>query len=208
MKEQEMETTYLGDHIWSYPAALPKEICEDYIHMFERLHDCGMTYSRESSILDKKDFASNIELMQDKKLMEDEGVVFDDEFHFRDNLVKYLLDTLKYECVPHYCSNYNLNMDKHVGIFQGKIQRTKPAGGYHTWHWEDTKDQNQRVLAWAVFLNDVDEGGELEFIYQSLRVKPKQGDIIIWPSAFTHTHRGNPPLTSTKYIGTGWIEYV
>ena len=78
MKEQEMETTYLGDHIWSYPAALPKEICEDYIHMFERLHDCGMTYSRESSILDKKDFATNIELMQDKKLMEDEGVVFDD----------------------------------------------------------------------------------------------------------------------------------
>jgi len=25
--------------------------------------------------------------------------------------------------------------------------------------------------------------------------------------AFTHTHRGNPPLSNTKYIMTGWLEY-
>ena len=109
MKEHEMNPIYLGDHIWSYPAALPKEVCEDYIQMFERMHDCGLTYSRNSAVLDKKDFAANLDLMQDKELLEKEGVVFEDEYHFRNNIVEYLLDTIKHECLPHYCSNYNLS---------------------------------------------------------------------------------------------------
>jgi len=40
-----------------------------------------------------------------------------------------------------------------------------------------------------------------------MRVKPKQGTLLIWPAAFTHTHRGNPPLSNVKYITTGWIEF-
>ena len=40
-----------------------------------------------------------------------------------------------------------------------------------------------------------------------LRVKPKQGTLVIWPAAFTHTHRGNPPLSNDKYIVTGWTEF-
>ena len=54
---------------------------------------------------------------------------------------------------------------------------------------------------------DRDEGGETEFLYQSMRVKPKQGTLLIWPAAFTHTHRGNPPLSNEKYIVTGWTEF-
>jgi len=26
-------------------------------------------------------------------------------------------------------------------------------------------------------------------------------------AAFTHTHRGNPPLSNAKYIVTGWTEF-
>jgi len=31
--------------------------------------------------------------------------------------------------------------------------------------------------------------------------------MLVWPSQFTHIHRGNPPLSNDKYIITGWIEY-
>ena len=30
-------------------------------------------------------------------------------------------------------------------------------------------------MAWMVYLNDVEEGGETEFLYQKLKVKPKKG---------------------------------
>lgn len=49
--------------------------------------------------------------------------------------------------------------------------------------------------------------GETEFLYYPRRIKPKQGTLIVFPGAFTHAHRGNPPLSGDKYIITGWIEF-
>jgi hypothetical protein len=93
-------------------------------------------------------------------------------------------------------------------IFAARVQKTTIGGGYHAWHCEDSsRETSNRILAWTVYLNDVDEGGETEFLYQHLRLKPKQGTLAIWPSGFTHTHRGNPPLSNTKYIITGWVEF-
>jgi len=89
-----------------------------------------------------------------------------------------------------------------------KIQKTKIGGGYHIWHFESgNRECSNRLLTWILYLNDVQEGGETEFLYQHMRVKPEQGTIVIWPAAFTHTHRGNPPLSNEKYIVTGWTEF-
>jgi hypothetical protein len=67
--------------------------------------------------------------------------------------------------------------------------------------------QRSRVLVFTLYLNDVEEGGETEFLYLSKRVQPKTGRMVIWPAGFTHTHRGNPPLKGDKYIITGWVEF-
>ena len=84
------------------------------------------------------------------------------------------------------------------------LQKTEPLQGYHPFHCEDTTwDAVQRTLAWMVYFNDVDEGGETEWLYQQLKIQPKVGRVVIWPGAFTHLHRGNPPM-SDKYIATGW----
>ena len=88
------------------------------------------------------------------------------------------------------------------------MQKTKVGGGYHIWHFESmNREVSSRFLTWILYLNDVHEGGETEFLYQSMRVKPEQGTLVIWPAAFTHTHRGNPPLSNEKYIVTGWTEF-
>ena len=57
-----------------------------------------------------------------------------------------------------------------------------------------------------LYLNSVTEGGETEFLYQKRRIKPQQGRLVIFPAGFTHTHRGNPPLSGDKYILTSWVE--
>ena len=90
---------------------------------------------------------------------------------------------------------------------QLKIQKTLPTEGYHVWHLEHQKGfQNEcRAFVYSIYLNDVEEGGETEFLHFSKRVKPKTGRIVIWPAAFPYVHRGNPPLSGKKYIITSWM---
>jgi hypothetical protein len=92
------------------------------------------------------------------------------------------------------------------------IQRyDPPAGGYHSWHTERASGHFPSVMRHLVFmtyLNDVEEGGETEWKYQKLRVKPEKGLTVIWPSDWTHTHRGLVAPTETKYIVTGWVDFA
>ena len=87
-----------------------------------------------------------------------------------------------------------------------KFQRTKPGGGYHIWHHENGSYYfQQREIVWMIYLNDIEDGGETEFLYQKKRIKPTQGTVVIWPAAFTHTHRGGLLCgDKDKYILTGW----
>ena len=56
-------------------------------------------------------------------------------------------------------------------------------------------------------MNDIDEAGETEFLYQNKRLVPKKNRLLIWPADWTHTHRGNPPIgQKDKYILTTWIQ--
>jgi hypothetical protein len=83
-------------------------------------------------------------------------------------------------------------------------------GGYPYWHSEvypqkGTNDALHRVMLFMFYLNDVTEGGETDFHYQNISVKPKAGRMVIAPAYFTHTHRGCVPKSNDKYILTSWI---
>jgi len=82
--------------------------------------------------------------------------------------------------------------------------------GYYAWHCETTSlETTHRALSWILYLNDVPDGeGETEFIHQQVKVNPKMATLIIFPSAFTHTHRGTPVETVNKYILTGWAYHI
>jgi len=88
-----------------------------------------------------------------------------------------------------------------------KIQKTLPTEGYHVWHIEHGKGYHNepRAFVFSIYLNDVEEGGETEFLHFSKRVKPKTGRIVIWPAGFPYVHRGNSPLSGEKYILTSWM---
>ena len=83
-------------------------------------------------------------------------------------------------------------------------------GGYPYWHCElYPKDPSceplHRHLLWTVYLNDDFQEGETEFLYQQRKVTPQTGSLLIAPTAFTHTHRGNRPKGGDKYIATSWV---
>lgn len=182
-----------------YENAFSKEYCDQVIAHFDSMDKAGYSINRQQLDEVSKKFkedsavfcnheinlqsAADLQNTFNKILWETYYPIYSDEFW-----------ALK-ELGPHNSYSY-------------KIQKTEPSQGYHMWHCEaGSRETSNRILAWTLYLNDVEEGGETEFIYQRLRVKPKQGTLVIWPAAFTHTHRGNPPLSNTKYIVTGWIEF-
>jgi hypothetical protein len=83
-------------------------------------------------------------------------------------------------------------------------------GGYPYWHCElyprdPAGETLHRHLLWTLYLNDGFEQGETEFLFQQRRVTPRAGSLLIAPTAFTHTHRGNRPQGGDKVIATSWI---
>ena len=119
-----------------------------------------------------------------------------------------VIGDIAFDALAAYKNNFNSLEPLLLYISTFKLQKTPVGGGFHNWHTEREgggSSQN-RELAWMLYLNDVEEGGETEFLYQSKRVIPKAGRIVIWPAGFTHPHRGNPPLSGDKYIATGWFK--
>jgi len=85
-------------------------------------------------------------------------------------------------------------------------------GGYPHWHSEmypqdEHAEALHRVLLWMFYLNDVEDGGETEFFYQKVKIPPRTGSMVIAPAGFTHTHRGNIPVSNDKYILTSWVMF-
>lgn len=86
------------------------------------------------------------------------------------------------------------------------IQYYKPGGGFKQWHSERMAGEN-RVLVFMTYLNDVPDGGTA-FKYQQLVVPAKKGLTLVWPTEWTHTHKGVVSETTEKYIITGWVGYL
>lgn len=117
------------------------------------------------------------------------------------------------ECCNQYIAKFPLcNIYSEWRIIEYiNIQKYEPSAAFFQLHTERIGSvglQASRHLVFMTYLNDVHDQGETEFIQQKILVKPKKGLTLIWPADWTHTHRGIPSQTETKYIVTGWFNYV
>jgi len=89
-----------------------------------------------------------------------------------------------------------------------KIQYYKPSEGYHGWHFENDGryPDIKRHLVFMTYLNNVKDGGT-QFLYQNYTTEAVKGKTVIWPTAWTHTHKGKISTTKEKYIITGWFDF-
>lgn len=191
----------LEQDIGYFPEAIPNNLCDHLINLFSIYDNLGLVFDRSDHEaykgLAKKDRTAFVLDHIDKAVDPTAPVLF--EF-FQIFWRHFKVYTDQYPALAK-------DADK-LQIRCARLQQTQPSGGYHVWHYEsDSIEHRQKVAVWSVYLNTVDEGGETEFLHQHKRYKPNQGDLLIWPAGFTHTHRGNPPLSGEKFLLTGWIEY-
>ena len=188
----------IENFIGVYDNYITEEECNKAIKLFENQYKFNKTMNRQvfenASPLHKKD---------------------DQFFANSDNIVVW------WEELKSMIHNFDIafkNYQERTGAFSAynevpfhftslKIQKTLPTEGYHVWHIEHGRgfSNEPRAFVFSIYLNDVEEGGETEFLHFSKRVKPKKGRIVIWPASFPYVHRGNPPLSGEKYILTSWM---
>lgn len=192
----------MEDFIRVYDNAFSDKFCDDVIETFNWAEKSGFTLNRQQREGD---------ISKSKK---NDTSVYACEFdlsHAGHNLGAKFSEVFWNFVYPKYSSEFSESLiDSSSGhtIYSMKIQKTLQGQGYHQWHYEaSAREVGNRVLAWTVYLNDVEEGGETEFLYQHKRVKPSKGSLVMFPGSFTHLHRGNPPLSGSKYIITGWVEF-
>ena len=174
----------------------PEYIIEAYLKHFEVCHEQNLTYKREDTHL-RKDTSMNFL-----------GIEYEERFLPYNN--EPFIELFYKQIFPIYCEKFDQfkTIERH-SIFGMRLQKTKPSEGYHFWHYEyGIHNSRNRLFAFTLYLNDIIEGGETEFLYQKCRVKPIKNRFVLWPAAITHMHRGNPPLSNDKYILTGWVEYA
>ena len=146
----------------------------------------------------------------DKNIKDSTDVIFFNDS--RNELIKKYFNCLSKGC-REYLKKYSLTGSHKTNRYT-LIQHYKPGGGYKQFHYEracyGTTDDcaATRSLVFMTYLNDVKVGGETEFKYQNLKIKPKKGLSLIWPTDFTHVHRGIIAPKEDKWIATGWFKFV
>jgi hypothetical protein len=184
-----------SEFIGTYDQVVSYEFCNDVISTFDYLHNVdGVSFCGDDQF--DKSNTGRFDWSLDLSVMSPKIGGYPD---------RYLNDVL-FGCLKDYSHMYGAIKGEPFYSAAQKVQKTPAGGGYHVWHYEnESLELCTRALVWMVYLNDDFEGGETEFLYQQKRIDPKQGRLLIWPAAFTHTHRGGLVLKGSKYVITGWF---
>lgn len=181
----------MNNFIEIYENALSNESCDEIINYFEKLNDRCFVLKTPRESHRQDDYFVNLSYHYDLKNWDKVGEI--------------CFSSMKF-CVEQYLEKYSILRNSDFLMFDIKMKRIPIGGGFHDWHFESRHLQtSNRIVNVQIYLNDVTEGGETEFLYIPKRIQPKKGNIAIYPAGFTHTHRGNPPISNDKYIINSWL---
>ena len=187
----------IKDFIGIYDNYIPEAECDKAINYFKQQEEFRKSFSRMQSENAGRLFKEDTQVF----LTEDHIVWWKE---LKPLMFNFDMALKHYEQATGVKEAYGVSEFNYTAL---KIQKTLPTQGYHAWHLEHNPgfENAKRALVFTIYLNDVEEGGETEFLHQSIRAKPVKGRCVIWPAAFPYVHRGNPPLQGEKYLITSWL---
>jgi Rps23 Pro-64 3,4-dihydroxylase Tpa1-like proline 4-hydroxylase len=174
--------------------ALAKDICAEMIRRFEANPE-QQYQGRIGQLAD-----------EDTSIKRSTDLVTSDKENWKD------LDRELFRSLSTVISEFREHFPFFKGPFKDMgyaIQRTDPGEFYH-WHIDGgSHDFSHRQLVAVWYLNDVEgPGGETEFFYQGVKIKPEGGKLVLFPPFWTHEHRGVTLEAGVKYIATTWVVFA
>lgn len=180
--------------IFEQHGALPPAACDEMVRRFEASPD--------------EQYPGRIgqQAYQDKSIKRSTDLVVSGKPEWRD------LDRTLFQSLGRAIVEFREAYPYFKGSFKDMgyaIQRTLPGEFYH-WHIDGGSHEfSQRQLVAVWYLNDVaGPGGETEFLFQNVKVKPEQGKLLLFPPFWTHEHRGVTLQSGVKYIATTWVVFA
>jgi predicted 2-oxoglutarate/Fe(II)-dependent dioxygenase YbiX len=180
--------------IFEKKEALPDFLCDDMVARFEKNEE-DQYAGRVGSSMNSND-----------SLKKTTDLIASGKEHWKDvdnNLFRSLAIALKeFKDIYPYFSD--MSRFKDMGY---NLQRYQ-EGEYYHWHVDaDNEVLASRQLVALWYLNDVEEGGETDFVFQEASVTPEKGKLMLFPPFWTHEHRARVVTKGVKYIATTWITF-
>ena len=192
---------HMDDYIQVYDDVIDEVSCKELINKFEDAHETFETVHQEEG--DNVISFEQLNLFTQGWNDVQKGLL---EL-FQDYILHYKLDCniydkmwpekYGYEAVrmKRYLANDYDRFDPHVDVMNHETAR--------------------RFLAFFIYLNDVEKGGETIFLrlhkpgtYIPYTVTPKRGRLLIFPPTWQYYHAGRRPISDRKYIIHSYCHYA
>lgn len=121
-------------------------------------------------------------------------------------ILKKLWDTVYSKALPavqSYCKLFNIGELR----YWEAMNFVKYGPGQHFMEHHDHGYSYNCVVSLVGYPNDDYEGGEINFRLQNLTVKPRAGDLFVFPSNFMYPHTAMPVKSGTKYSIVTMLDY-
>ena len=196
----------INDFVFVKDKAFTDEFCDQIVDHFNLFEEHGLTvegHSGKGLDYDTKR-TTDLDILQIPDLEKRYSNVITSKFN--DYLIKEYLNKLPSQ--EHFPGNHLFFDSTFYECLN--VQRYKQGEGhYNAWHIETGNFQmSRRMFAFILYLTDVNEGGETELLYSGMKIAPKKGRLLIFPSTFPYVHKGHMPLDNDKYILTTWLSFV
>lgn len=109
----------------------------------------------------------------------------------------------KLQAVKNYTQRYNVGELR----YWEALNFVKYGPGQHFQEHTDHGFSYNCVVSMVGYVNDDYDGGEIHFRMQDITIKPKAGDLFIFPSNFMYPHRAMPVHSGTKYSIVTMLDY-
>lgn len=120
---------------------------------------------------------------------------------------KYIIDTMK-NATKEACFEYRKykNINEKIFIYPNfSINKYKSGAQMGPHHDKNDGDKTLR-FSLVTYLSDNHGGGELEFPNHGIKIKPKAGSVVIFPSDLPYLHESHEVTSGWKYMSPSfWL---
>ena len=185
MKEFELNCKYYDNFIQGW--YLPEDLTQKMLESVQQLSD------KDKMI--QHNFPQNYKVTDLKSL---DSTIVNTFLSAINIMIKKYLDT--YFKIYNLNDSFNLKLNNKINL-----QHWSPNSNFSLPHCEIDYNNVSRNIVFFTYLNTIKHGGETEFLFQNIKVPPKKGLTLFWPTNWTHVHRGSE-CNVDKFATTGWFE--